>query len=145
MKKSIKRFAFLFCFTGFLAVQKVVAQSDSAIVANADTKAFSANTPGGWKIYNSFIKQISDDSVKLELIIRHSNNIVWSNSQFIGSIKNDSLRPAISQSLTINLLDDIFSLRINSDGKCYVRFVSGTYPGRDPVVIPIAVAYKRNE
>jgi hypothetical protein len=120
-----------------------VAQMDSAALAAADTTGFSVNHADGWELYNSYAAPYKTDSVQLELVIQHTNNISWSQEQYIGKVKTGSLLPQNSQSLWFNLTVSAYVLRIGPDGKCYLRFVSGTSPNSNPVVIPVKVYYKK--
>jgi hypothetical protein len=119
------------------------AQDDSAALAAADTSRFSINSSDGWLLYNSSVYEHGADSVQLALIIRHENNIAWTEEHYIGKIKYGALKPKTSQTLLYYLISDQFSLRVDENGKCYFRLVSGNAPTADPTVIPIIVYYKK--
>jgi len=112
--------------------------------ATADSSSFVINGKAGWQQYGSSIAILPSDSVMLETIVQHiKTNIDWTNEQFIGKIRSNSLRPAISLIATFNLLINTYQLRIEPNGRCYLLLVSGSLPDSDPVIIPIQVLYKR--
>lgn len=139
---------FKLCFltvTVFLSfsVNTVVAQADySKAYAAADSSRFSLNKKDGWQLFNSFVSNYQKDSAQLELIIQHANNIDWRQEQYIGKIKYQPLQPGQEQSLPFNLLLDTYILRIDDNGKCYLKFISGTLPTADPFIFPLKVLYK---
>ena len=117
------------------------AQNNAAAFAAADSSKFSINTSGGWQLYNSYLTQFKPDSVQVELIIQHEN-INLQQEQYIGNIKYIPFRPAVEQTVSFNLLQDRYTLRIETMGKCYLRFISGTLPVGNPMVLPLKVYYK---
>jgi hypothetical protein len=118
-------------------------QSDSAALAAADTTRFSVNGSEGWLLYNSYVVAHGTDSVELELVIRHDNNINWQEEHYIGKIKFEGLIPQTSQTIDYYLMSDQFAVRLDTTGKCYLKFVSGAVPSANPVVIPIRLIYKK--
>lgn len=122
---------------------KGFSQIDSAALANADTTAFAANTGGGWQLYNSYAAVVDTDSVLLELVLTHNNSINWSVDQPVGRIKQPSLFPAVTREVSFMLLSEIWLLRVENDGDCYLRFVAGSLPVGSRVVIPVKIAFKQ--
>ncbi len=120
----------------------VIAQDHSKAIAAADTSYFSPNKNDGWQLFNSYISTYQKDSAQLEVIIQHSNTINWRQEQYIGRIKHQVLQPRRGQSLLFNLLSDIYKLRIEDNGKCYLSFVTGSLPVNNLVVIPVKIFYK---
>jgi hypothetical protein len=118
------------------------AQNNAAALAAADSSRFSINTNGGWQLYNSYVSQYKTDSVQLELIVQHTNNINWNQEQYVGKVKYGPLQPHSGQMLSFNLLADKYVLRVEPNGKCYVRFVSGILPATNPFILPLKVYYK---
>jgi hypothetical protein len=118
------------------------AQNNAAALAAADSSRFSINNNGGWQLYNSYVNLYKPDSVQLELIVQHANNINWTQEQYVGKIKYGPLQPNNGQSIPFNLLNDGYMLRIEANGKCYLRFVSGILPQANPFIIPLKVFYK---
>ncbi len=136
---------FIFCISlciGLGISDVAFSQNDAAALAAADTSRFSPNGTEGWQLFNSYVAPTSHDSATLELIIRHANNIDTAKEQLVGAIKDLSLIPSQEQSISFNLLTDNYILRINTDGRCYLRFVNGDVPPNDPFVIPLKIFYK---
>lgn len=133
--------------TGFLLFHLTAsAQSDAAALAAADTTHFSVNKGGGWDLYNSYVAPYSSDSVRLELILKHPNDALFSlgiltGQQFVGTIKYATLLPQSSQTVSFQLLSSTYQLRIDPDGSCYLSFVNGSQPTKSMVVIPLKVVY----
>lgn len=112
--------------------------------ATSDSSRFAINVKGGWLQYGSSIAVVASDSVMLEAIVQHQKTgIDWTYDQFVGKMKLNRLRPAKSQTTSFNLLTNIYQLRIEPNGKCYLRLVSGVLPDADPVIIPIRAVYKK--
>jgi len=65
----------------------------------------------------------------------------WSEEQYFGKIKSQSLLPAKEQKIDYYLLKDSYAIRIGSDGKCFIRLQHGSLPKTDPVIIPIQLKY----
>src|SRR2546423_6442009 len=127
----------------FFSIAKLFAQDNTVAIANADTTNFSVNKDGGWELFNSYVSTYGLDSVLLEIIVQHANTIDLSGEQYVGKIKTPALRPAVSQTLSFNLITNYYSLRIDEVGKCYLKFLTGTKPASNPFVIPVRVVYKK--
>lgn len=125
------------------AITRSFAQNDSAAIAAADTTNFSVNSAGGWQLFNSYVAAYNTDSVQLELIIQHANNIDWNQEQYAGKVKTTALIPAQEQTISFSLITNQYLLRIDVQGKCYLRLFSGSAPADDPAVIPVKVIYKK--
>jgi hypothetical protein len=120
------------------------AQDHSKALAAADTTNFTVNRKDGWQLYNSCLTPVSADSVMIELIVQHSRDINWGQEQQVGKIKPESFFPKAGQTLVFKLLDDAWQLRVDKNGKCYLRLASGSLPDEaDPVVIPVRAVYKK--
>jgi len=126
-----------------LAIEESTAQNNSAAIAAADTSEFSVNSAGGWQLFNSYVEMQNADSVQLEIIIQHSNNINWSLEQYVGKIKPASLLPIQERTVSFNLITNQYLLRIDNEGKCFLKLFSGAAPGDDPAVIPVKIIYKK--
>ena len=112
--------------------------------ATADSSSFVININEGWKQYGSSIGILPSDSIMLETIVQHANTAIdWSQEQFIGKVKSNSLRPIKDQTVTFDLLSSIYQIRIEHNGKCYLRLASGNVPDEDPVILPIRAVYKK--
>jgi hypothetical protein len=140
--KIIKEAFFLTLLT--CIVSAAYSQDYSAAFAAADTTNFSPNRQAGWQLFNSYAAITNSDSANLQVIILHANNIDWKAEQMIGRVRTQSLQPATQQILGFNLLYDVYQLRIDSAGNCYLKFVSGDGPSSDPMIIPLQVFYQLN-
>lgn len=128
---------------GCIISETTKAQNNQAALAAADTTNFSKNTSGGWSLYNSYLAHLSEDSVRLELILQQSNAISWQEEQYVGKIKTESLRPATERVLSFVLSGNIYQISIKPTGKCYLKLSSGSVPTNYPVIIPLRVIYKK--
>jgi hypothetical protein len=119
------------------------AQQHANALAKADTVNFSANKKDGWKLFNSCVKQIENDSVLIGLILQHDRSIDWEQEQYIGKIKSSAFNPKSEQTLPYQIMETMCQIRIDNNGKCYLSFVSGALPDEmDPLIIPIRVVFK---
>lgn len=117
------------------------AQNNAAAFAAADTSKFSVNAAGGWQLYNSYLTQFKTDSVQLELIIQH-NNISLQQEQYVGNIKYAPFKPSAAKTVAFSLLSNNYTLRIETSGKCYLKWLSATTQATGLVVLPVKVFYK---
>jgi len=121
---------------------EVSAQIHSRALATADTTNFSINKRSGWKLFNSYVAPVKTDSVIIELIVQHDLTIDWRQEQLVGRIKSSNLLPKTSQTVSFKLMFDIYQLRVEPNGRCYLRLASGSLPDGDPVILPIRAKYK---
>ncbi|MDX1955745.1 MAG: hypothetical protein SFU20_09450 [Chitinophagaceae bacterium] len=119
------------------------AQSDSIALNSADTSQFSPNQQGNWRIYNAFFLDLGADSVQLELILRQDQTLDWGAEHYIGRIKNPSYVPQSEQSLSFVLVNNTYSVRIDSIGKCYLKQLSGAPPVEAIVVVPVRINFHK--
>lgn len=139
---SIKRSCMMFAF--FLMSMALRAQdADSAALAAADTTNFSRNADGNWQLYNSYVAPQGTDSVMVQLILQHDNNINWSDEQNVGRIKDISLLPSAERPIPFSLGGINYQLRIDTGGECFLKVVSGDPPVDDPVVLPFTIIYNK--
>ncbi len=124
-------------------VMTSTAQDNSAALAAADSSHFSVNYVDGWQLFNSYVAAYAADSVQLEIIIQHNNTIDWTQEQYVGKVKTASFVPHVAQSLSFNLITAYYILRIDTQGKCYLRLSSGAAPAVNPAIIPVNVIYKK--
>jgi hypothetical protein len=134
---------FLISLLIVMAITKCFAQNDSAALVEADTVNFSVNSAEGWQLFNSYVASYNTDSVQLEIIIRHTNNIDLNQEQYVGKIKTSSLRPNSERIIPFSLVGTNYRVRIETSGKCYMKVVSGAAPTGNPVVIPFLLIYKK--
>lgn len=132
---------FLISFSGYAYQANAQGQHAEAI-AKADSSSFAINKTGGWQLFNSYMAKNMPDSVQLELIIQHANNINWREEHYIGRVKKRSLSPKAGKMLFFSLISSTYRLRVDDDGKCYVKLEAGAIPVNDPVVLPFKVFYK---
>jgi hypothetical protein len=141
IKKLVQ--ATLLAATIILAVANTAkAQNNAAAFAAADTSKFSVNAAGGWQLYNAFLDRYKTDSVQLELIIQH-NNISLQQEQYVGNIEYAPFKPAVTQTVAFSLLSNNYTLRIETSGKCYLKWLSATAQATGLVVMPVKVFYKQ--
>jgi hypothetical protein len=144
MKNKFVWVVIIVCTVMLCTVQQADAQSNNdAALAAADTSAFSVNNQGGWQLYNSYIASASTDSIQLEIIVQHTNNFNWSNSTYVGKIKSASFYPQNERVVSFNLISTIYELKVDKNGKCYLRLVSGGSPTINAMVIPVKILYKK--
>ncbi len=126
------------------ATIKTFGQVDSiaAALAVADTTEFSVNNNDGWQLFNSYVINNGTDSVQFEVILRHNRNIKWYDEQYIGKIKKGSFFPKNPQLIFYDLPGSRYQIRIENNGKCYLKLVAGNPPDEAEVTIPIIVKYK---
>lgn len=118
------------------------AQSNKT-VTTIESTLFLINSTDGWQLLNSYIKPFEVDSVQMELILQCANTIDWSKEQYLGKIKAENLAPSKQQTVPFKLITDQYLLRIDMQGKCYLRLFSGNALADNPAVIPIKVFYKK--
>jgi hypothetical protein len=126
----------------FFSFNEMSAQNHSRALATADTTNFSVNQRNGWQLFNSYVAPVRADSVIIELIVQHDRTIDWKQEHLVGRIKPTNLLPKNSQTLPFNLIYDTYQLRVEPNGKCYLRLAKGAIPDGDPVIIPVRAVYK---
>jgi hypothetical protein len=142
MKRIIFILAILLSICSYASSQNT--KAGELAKATSDSSSFVINVKDGWQQYGSSVVAMSSDRVLLETIVQHiKTGIDWTLEQYIGKVKSNSLRPSKSQIVPFNLLSNIYKLRIEANGKCYLRLASGSLPDSDPVIIPIGVIYKK--
>lgn len=126
-------------------IQKSYAQrDDSMAMSKADTLRFFANTKEDWNLFNSYLTQATPDSVSFEVIIQQAKTINWKTEQYFGKIKDKKLLPVKEQNIVYHLLNDSYAIRIEEEGKCYIKFLDGLPPSNTPTVLPIKINYKND-
>lgn len=113
------------------------------MIAAADTTNFSVNTSGGWQLINSYLTNSTEDSIQFELILMHPDTLNWNEYQNIGMISTANFWPQQEQTLSFDLITVWFELRVETDGQCRLKLLTGNLPGDSPVVIPLKVFYKK--
>lgn len=142
MKNKIMKAVFFYAVFQFMIAIQSFSQTTAAALAAADSTRFSVDLSGGWLLFNSYVSLYHTDSVQIELIVQHNNNVNWYTQQYVGKIKYNPLKPGVEQSLSFKIINNIYKLTIKSNGKCFVNFVSGIPPSGNPVIIPLKVFYK---
>jgi len=112
------------------------------IKASADSSYIAVNKKAGWQFFSSYLAPIKADSVMIEMVVQHDRAIDWKQDQLIGRIKQDSMFPKTSQAISFMLMFDEYLLRVESNGRCYLRLTKGAIPDGDPVILPIRAKYK---
>jgi len=123
----------------------ITAQDYSKLADKADTLNFSLAKSGNWQLLNSYVEvNKSKDSVLLELIVfTDKKDIDWKQEQYIGKIKYNKFFSKKTDRISLcYLLNDVYRLKVDKDGKCYFSLEKGNPPSGVPAVIPLRVSYK---
>jgi len=112
--------------------------------ASADSSYIAVNIKADWRFLASYLTTIKTDSVMIEMIVQHDRTIDWNQEQLVGRIKSTSMLPKASQTVSFSLISDVYQLRVEPNGRCYLRLVSGSLPDSDPVILPVRAKYKKN-
>jgi hypothetical protein len=142
-KKYILIVLVLLSFGGMWAQDNSNALTNAFIRASVDSSYIAVNKRGGWQFLTSYLTHLNSDSVMIEMIVQHDRTIDWTQEQLVGSIKSTSMLPKASQIVTFSLISDQYQLRVEPNGRCYLRLATGTLPDGDPVIIPVRAVYKR--
>lgn len=138
---------FLIAFA-LLSLCEVSAQDSSTMVAKAFAKAsadssyIAVNKRAGWQSFVSYLTQVKTDSVLIELVVKNDHTINFKQEQLVGRIKSGSMLPKTVQIVAFNIIGAQYQLRIEPDGRCYLRFTSGTLPSDEQIIVPIRAMYK---
>lgn len=133
----------LLSFLFIVSISSFGQNGDSLALASADTTNFSINKAAGWSMYAANLNVISEDSIGVELILKHSNTVIWTQEQFVGKIKTESYRPQNGQSISCRLIDRVYRVRMDSNGDCYVQLAEGPPPIEEDVVLPLLFSYRK--
>ena len=112
------------------------------IKASADSSYIAVNKKAGWQFFSSYLAPIKVDSVMIEMVVQHDRTIDWKQEQLVGRIKSTSMLPKASQTVSFSLIFDLYQLRIEPNGRCYLRLAFGSLPNGDPVILPVRAKYK---
>jgi hypothetical protein len=121
----------------------LLAQTDSLIMAKADTVNFSPNKSEGWKMYNSYVAKTGADSVQLEVVLMHAKDIDFSTAQSIGKIKAPDFWPKNDRQVVYKLAAMEFLIGIDKKGKCTLKLTRGSLPDGNKVILPVKISYKK--
>jgi len=132
----------LLCF-GELSAQNNSKELAKAVEkASADSSYIAVNKKSGWQFFSSYLTPVKADSVMIEMVVQHDRTSDWNQEQLVGRIKSTSMLPKVSQTVSFSLISDLYQLRVEPNGRCYLRLVSGSLPVGDPVILPIRAKYK---
>jgi hypothetical protein len=110
-----------------------------------DSSYIAVNKQAGWQSVISHLTLVKTDSVLLELVVRHDRtSIDWKQEQPVGRIKQRDLLPKTEQIVLFKLIRNIYRLRIEPNGRCFIRLEAGILPKGDQVIIPVRGIYKKN-
>jgi hypothetical protein len=132
-----------------LSFGEVVAQDNSIILAKAFTSGSAessyivVNKKASWQFLTSYLTPIKSDSVMIEMIVQHDKTAEWNQEQLVEHIRLASMLPKRSRTVSFNLIENVYQLRIEPNGKCYLRLDTGSLLDTDPVIIPVRATYKR--
>lgn len=138
---------FLIAFV-LLSLGEIVAQDYSKIIAKAivkspaDSSYIAVNNRAGWQSLVSCLTSLKSDSVLLELVVKHDRTINMRQEHLVGRIKPTAMLPKTGQTISFYLISSIYQLRVEPDGRCYLRFECGTLPTGNQVIVPIRAIYK---
>lgn len=134
---------FLLSILSFLVTGKCVAQDYKEVLAKADTINFSSPKNNDWQLLNSYIQiNKTKDTVQLELIVLSEKKAIdWKSEQYIGKIKFNKFFSKEDRYGLCYLLNDVYRIKIEKDGKCYFKLEKGNPPSSVPMVIPLRVNY----
>jgi len=113
--------------------------------STADSSHIAVNIKGGWQSLISHLTALKQDSVLLELVVGWPQaETDLTREQLVGRIMQRDMLPAKPQLVLFRFIRSEYALRIEPNGRCYIRLVKGTPPKSDQQVIPIRAKYKRN-
>lgn len=110
----------------------------------ADTSGFVPNRQGAWSLFASYVSTRGRDSVVLEAAVSHSRDADWSQYRPFGRIRDKKLWPPDAVEARYWLLTDVYDIRVQKDGWCFIKLSEGQLPSTDPVVLPIRITFKVN-
>ncbi|OQP56312.1 hypothetical protein [Niastella populi] len=110
----------------------------------ADTSGFVPNRQGAWSLFASYVSTRGRDSVVLEAAVSHSRDADWSQYRPFGRIRDKKLWPPNAVEARYWLLTDVYDIRVQKDGWCFIKLSEGQLPSTDPVVLPIRITFKVN-
>lgn len=143
-KKIVTHCIFLFTIMPFFSFVAPIAHPRAASAVIAGTSAFVPNQQAGWSVYMSYLSQDESNSVDLEFVIRHDNDIDWTEEHLVGAVVKNEFKPSSSQQITYQLLIDSFwSVRIEPSGQVFLKLTKGAVPADDPVIFPVKVKFKK--
>jgi hypothetical protein len=142
MKNKVIPSVFLYIILLLANSTTAAAQNHAAALAAADSSRFSINNNGGWQLFNAYIGQYKTDSAQMELIVQRPNNVNWSQERYVGKIKYGPLKPASNQNIGVNWAGGNYVVRMEPNGKCWLRFINGSLPAVNPAVFLLKVYYK---
>lgn len=117
-------------------------QDYSRMLEKADTLNFSVPRTNDWQLLNSYVAfNSTKDSVLLELVVLSDKNIDWKNEQYIGQINQNRFFSKTERVALCYLLKDVYKLKVEPNGKCYLSLEKGNPPAGFPVVIPLKISY----
>lgn len=134
----------LLFFLAILISVSTDAQDYARLKENADTLNFSVPITGDWQLLNSYVgSNKAADSVALDLVVLNDKAAIdWENEQYIGRIKAIAFLPKEEQVGVCRLIDDEYTLRVATDGKCYLSLKSINPPRQVPLILPLNIMYK---
>lgn len=141
MKQTIR--FLIIMMTAFFSRFQASSQVPPEVVNAADTTNFRINQADGWVLINSFVQLQNADSVRLEIIIQHPNNLSWTQNSLVGEIKNLSLRPTQVREVQFLLIADEYVVTIEIDGKVLIRRRNADSLQGEMVILPVMLVFKK--
>ena len=117
----------------------------TSLAIDNDT-SFAPNKEEGWSSMSFYFSRDTADSTGFEVILKNDNHVAdWSHEQFIGTITVQNLLPVKNLSVEYKLLpDNVWNVRITTEGKTYISILKGIGPSEIPAIIPIKIKYSNN-
>lgn len=114
--------------------------------ATGDT-SFRANAEAGWTALSCYLHADSTDSVDFEVILNHTGEMVdWNAGQLTGAITGTAFLPDREISVEYQLLpENVWNVRITTEGKMYIKIVTGAGPSENPAIIPFKIRFSPKE
>ena len=112
------------------------------IIDSIPLRAYNVNR---WTLLGEpYVKKTNNDSIAVELVLIHPNNLQWGDEQLVGYLDMPSVKPVAERLFVFYLLkDNSWQIRIASNGQVYIKQLTGDPPITDPAVIPIKTYFKR--
>jgi hypothetical protein len=108
----------------------------------ANDLIFESNIDSGWTTINPYLHRFHEDSVTLELLVTKSSICEWGEYQLIGKIMEPIGRPKDNQVIQYQLLfDKVYLLKVDEEGKFFIKQESGNYNYSYPFTFPIKIKY----
>lgn len=108
-----------------------------------DTTGFQASKSDEWETVLLYFDQFVEDSVQFELVVRQKKSKKRTEESFIGTITDPRYRPKSKVVYEYFLLrDNTWSIRVETNGDCYIKQQTGKFLKEKPFVFPFKMRFK---